>query len=119
MGGGGQAERIATGDGFTPCTYATDPSRPIGRWEEAWEAGVPFSVVAAIMGWSASTTVRMAKRYGHIGQAAQRQAVAALSGADLGAMGHKIGHSPNSIAHHSAHDRPTLGHLLRVCLPRS
>ncbi|HEX2715096.1 MAG TPA: hypothetical protein VHM88_23155, partial [Candidatus Acidoferrales bacterium] len=47
------------------------------------EAGVPFSVVATIMGWSASTTVRMAKRYGHIGQAAQRQAVAALSGADF------------------------------------
>jgi hypothetical protein len=35
---------------------------------------VPFSVLATIMGWSASTTVRMAKRYGHIGQAAQRQA---------------------------------------------
>ena len=47
------------------------------------EAGVPFAVVAAIMGWSASTTVRMAKRYGHIGQDAQRQAVAALSGADF------------------------------------
>jgi hypothetical protein len=43
------------------------------------EAGVPFSVVATIMGWSASTTVRMAKRYGHIGQAAQRQAVEALN----------------------------------------
>ena len=36
------------------------------------EAGVPFSVVASIMGWSASTTVRMAKRYGHIGNRAQR-----------------------------------------------
>ena len=42
------------------------------------EAGVSFAVVATIMGRSASTTVRMAKRYGHIGQAAQRQAVAAL-----------------------------------------
>jgi hypothetical protein len=42
------------------------------------EAGVPFSVVATIMGWSASTTVRMAKRYGHIGQSAQRLAVDAL-----------------------------------------
>lgn len=31
------------------------------------------------MGWSAGTTVRMAKRYGHIGQAAQRQALEAIS----------------------------------------
>ncbi len=107
-GGGGQSERIAAGDDFSPCAYATDPSRPIGSWKVAWkaaktragvrcrfhdlrhtgctrmlEAGVPFAVVAAIMGWSASTTVRMAKRYGHIGQDAQRQAVAALSGADF------------------------------------
>jgi hypothetical protein len=43
------------------------------------EAGVPFSVVATIMGWSASTTVRMSRRYGHIGQIAQRQAVNALN----------------------------------------
>ncbi len=81
---------------------------PYGRWKEAWEAararagvrcrfhdlrhtgctrmleaGVPFSVVASIMGWSASTTVRMSKRYGHIGQAAQRQAVAALNGVNI------------------------------------
>jgi hypothetical protein len=43
------------------------------------EAGIPFSVVATIMGWSASTTVRMANRYGHIGQVAQRRAVDAHS----------------------------------------
>jgi len=85
------------------CVHSTDPTRPIGRWKEAWEAaklragvpcrfhdlrhtgctrmleaGVPFSVVASIMGWSASTTVRMAKRYGHIGDRAQRLAVDAL-----------------------------------------
>ena len=42
------------------------------------EAGIPFSVVATIMGWSASTTVRMAKRYGHIGHSAQRLAVDVL-----------------------------------------
>ena len=48
------------------------------------EAGVPFSVVATVMGWSSATTIRMAKRYGHIGQAAQREAVAFLSGADFG-----------------------------------
>lgn len=82
------------------CVHGTDSTRPIGRWKEAWEAakirsgvqcrfhdlrhtgctrmleaGVPFSVVATIMGWSASTTVRMSKRYGHIGQSAQRLAV--------------------------------------------
>src|SRR5262249_3160970 len=64
--------------------HSTEPTKPIGRWKEAWEAakiragvqcrfhdlrhtgctrmleaGVPFSVVATIMGWSASTTVRM------------------------------------------------------------
>jgi integrase len=97
------AERYgASGDGV-PVVYESDPSRPIGRWKEAWEtakaragvscrfhdlrhtgctrmleAGVPFSVVATIMGWSPSTTVRMSRRYGHIGQAAQRAAVNAL-----------------------------------------
>jgi len=98
------AERYgASGDGAT-VGYDSDPSKPIGRWKEAWEsaktraavscrfhdlrhtgctrmleAGVPFSVVATIMGWSASTTVRMSKRYGHIGQSSQRQAVNALN----------------------------------------
>jgi integrase len=92
----------ASGDGST-VIHGSDPTKPIGRWKEAWEsarkaagvhcrfhdlrhtgctrmleAGIPFSVVATIMGWSASTTVRMAKRYGHIGQTAQRQAVDAL-----------------------------------------
>jgi hypothetical protein len=43
------------------------------------EAGVAFATVAAIMGWSATATARMAKRYGHIGQEAQRQAVEAIS----------------------------------------
>src|SRR5262252_3521184 len=56
------------------------------------EAGVPFSVVATIMGWSASTTVRMAKRYGHIGQSAQRQAVNVLKASDFDGDGAKIGH---------------------------
>jgi hypothetical protein len=43
------------------------------------EAGVPFATVAVIMGWSPAATVRMAKRYGHIGQTAQRQAVGAIN----------------------------------------
>jgi integrase len=93
----------ASGDGSI-VVYDCDPTKPIGRWKEAWEsaktrsgvscrfhdlrhtgctrmleAGVPFSVVATIMGWSPSTTVRMSRRYGHIGQAAQRQAVNALN----------------------------------------
>lgn len=39
------------------------------------EGGAPLPVIATLMGWSAATTVRMSKRYGHIGQIAQRQAV--------------------------------------------
>jgi integrase len=103
----------ASGDGET-VIYDSEPTKAIGRWKEAWEsaktrarvrcrfhdlrhtgctrmleAGVPFSVVATIMGWSASTAVRMARRYGHIGQAAQRQAMDALDRAgsqDTGAQ---------------------------------
>jgi integrase len=94
----------AAGDDFKACTYQSDPSKPIGRWKEAWEAakkragiqcrfhdlrhtgctrmleaGVPFPVLAMLMGWSPATTVRMAKRYGHIGQSALRKAVEAIS----------------------------------------
>jgi integrase len=100
------AERYgASGDGVT-VVYESDPTRPIGRWKEAWEtaknragvscrfqdlrhtgctrmleSGVPFSVIATIMGWSPSTTVRISRRYGHIGQSAQRLAVNALKDA--------------------------------------
>jgi hypothetical protein len=42
------------------------------------EGGAPLSVVASIMGWSPATTVRMAKRYVHIGHVALRQAVELL-----------------------------------------
>jgi integrase len=94
----------AGGDKFEACAYQTNPAKPIGRWKEAWEkartragvqcrfhdlrhtgctrmleAGVPFPVLATLMGWSAATTVRMAKRYGHIGQTALRSAVEAIS----------------------------------------
>lgn len=37
-----------------------------------------FAVVATVMGWSAATSVRMAKRYGHIGASAQREAMRLL-----------------------------------------
>ncbi|MGH9403912.1 MAG: tyrosine-type recombinase/integrase [Terriglobia bacterium] len=95
----------AAGDKFIPCVHSTDPTQPIGDWKEAWEAareraelscrfhdlrhtactrmlesGTPLSVVATIMGWSPSTAVRMSRRYGHIGQAAQVEAVKALNG---------------------------------------
>jgi hypothetical protein len=44
------------------------------------ERGVPLPVVASLLGWSAGTTAKMAKRYGHIGSDAHRAAVAALDG---------------------------------------
>lgn len=43
------------------------------------ERGASLSVVATIMGWSASTTANMAKRYEHIGSDAQRAALDALA----------------------------------------
>jgi integrase len=44
------------------------------------EAGIPYPVVASIMGWSAATAIRMAKRYGHIGNQALRDAADVLGG---------------------------------------
>lgn len=43
------------------------------------ERGASLSVVASIMGWSASTTAKMAKRYGHIGSEVQRAALDRLA----------------------------------------
>jgi integrase len=93
----------AGGDKFEPTVYDIDPTRAINSWKEAWESvkenaevvirfhdlrhtcvtrmlegGVPLSVVASILGWSPATTARMARRYGHIGQVALREAVAVL-----------------------------------------
>ena len=96
---GDQAWSEQYGHGAT--VYATDPMRPIGTCKEAWEAaklragvacrfhdlrhtgcsrlldaGVSHPVVAEIMGWSASTAIRMIKDvYGHIGLSAKRQAM--------------------------------------------
>jgi integrase len=93
--------------GFTGgVAYDIDPTLPIGDWKEAWEAaeiragvtcrfhdlrhtgctrmlerGVPLSVVADIMGWSASTMAKMTKRYGHICNQARRAAIDALASA--------------------------------------
>ena len=93
----------AGGNKFEPVVYNIDPTKAINSWKKSWksvkedtgvtirfhdlrhtcvtrmlEGGVPLSVVASILGWSPATTARMAKRYGHIGQVAQRQAVAVL-----------------------------------------
>jgi integrase len=87
--------------GQSGAVYNTDPTTPIGSWKEAWEAakiragvecrwhdirhtgcthlldaGVPYAVVTEIMGWSASTAVRMIREvYGHVGPAARRRAM--------------------------------------------
>ena len=109
-------QRVGQGGG-----YDTNPAQPIGSWKTAWarakrvaqvkarfhdvrhttctrmlEGGVPLSVVATIMGWSASTTALMGKRYGHIGDAARRSAVAVLDkiGPESQGRGHRIGHNP-------------------------
>jgi integrase len=121
------AERYGISGKGLPVVYDTDPTKPIGRWKEAWEsaktragvscrfhdlrhtgctrlleAGVPFSVIATIMGWSSSTTVRMAKRYGHIGQVAQRQAVDALS---------RAGFQDDGAQKWAQSQKPTVPHL--------
>ena len=51
---------------------------PPQRRYAAARGGVSFPIVASLLGWSPSTTTKMAKRYGHIGNAAHREAVAAL-----------------------------------------
>jgi len=83
-----------------PHHETVDPTVPIGDVKSSWatarceagvrcrfhdlrhtactrllERGASLSVVSAIMGWSASTTAAMARRYGHIGAEAQRQAL--------------------------------------------
>jgi hypothetical protein len=42
-----------------------------------------FAVVAQILGWSASTAVRMTKRYGHIRPEVQRQALVAAATSEI------------------------------------
>jgi integrase len=49
------------------------------------EAGIPYPVVASMMGWSAATAIRMAKRYGHIGSQALRDAADVLGRVRIGA----------------------------------
>jgi integrase len=112
----------AAGHEFKPCAYATNPTVPIGDRKEAWEAakkragiscrfhdlrhtactrrlesGTPLSVVATVMGWSPSTTVRLSRRYGHIGQAARRESVKHLNGADFVGDVHQNGNQISAV----------------------
>jgi len=114
----------ASGDVFDACTYKTDLTKPIGSFKKSWqaakkeagvhcrfhdlrhtactrmlEAGKPFSVVASVMGWSPATTVLMSKRYGHMGQVAQREAVDAICKLDYRPheSGEKIAKEPSKL----------------------
>jgi integrase len=91
------------GDDEIVSIFDTNPDKPIGSWKVSWttarvtagvhcrwhdlrhttvtrllERGVAFAIVATIMGWSPATSVRMAKRYGHIGLSPQREAMKRL-----------------------------------------
>lgn len=92
-----------SGNDEIPLAYDTDPTKAILSWKTSWttartaagvscrfhdirhtcvtrllEKGAAIATVAVVMGWSAGTAMRMAKRYGHIGKSAQREAVALL-----------------------------------------
>jgi len=99
------AEKVGfSGNDEIPQVFDTNPTKPLTSWKVAWttarnqvgllgyrfhdlrhtvvtrllERGQAFAVVAEIMGWSPGTTVRMVKRYGHIGPSARRAAMATL-----------------------------------------
>ena len=98
------SERVGfSGNDRMSQAYGTDPTTPITSWKVSWtsarktadvqcrfhdlrhtcitrllERGVPLSVVASLMGWSPATTTRMAKRYAHFGDSAQRRAMETL-----------------------------------------
>ena len=98
------SERVGfSGNGDMSKVYGTDPTTPITSWKVAWssarktagvqcrfhdlrhtcvtrllERGVPLPIVATLMGWSPATTARMAKRYAHFGDSAQRRAMESL-----------------------------------------
>ncbi len=104
---------------FAACENGkVDAERPIANWRTAWrracretglprlrfhdlrhtavtkllEQGTPIAVVAHILGWSASTAVRMAKRYGHIRPEVQRQALESVATAEIQPTVHQIVH---------------------------
>ena len=61
------------------------------------EQGTPYAVVAQILGWSASTAVRMAKRYAHIRPEGQKQALDALATPEIEPSVHQIGNQMRSV----------------------
>jgi integrase len=93
-----------------------NPERPIANWRTAWrracreaglsglrfhdlrhtaatkllEQGAPAAVVGQILGWSASTAIRMAKRYGHIRPDIQRKALETIATLETPAVVHQI-----------------------------
>jgi integrase len=94
----------ASGDNFDAAITNTDPTTNVGSLKTAWttarknsgvmvrwhdlrhtcvtrllEQGQSLPMVASIMGWSASTTVRMAQRYGHISPDARREAMESMN----------------------------------------
>jgi integrase len=58
------------------------------------EKGAAFATVAVVMGWSAGTAMKMAKRYSHIGKSAQREALALLDPVVVGGDDRAGNHSP-------------------------
>ena len=60
------------------------------------ENGVPFAVVAQIMGWAASTAMRMLKRYGHIRPEVQRRALDGITTAEIAAPVHQNVNQPKN-----------------------
>jgi integrase len=66
---------------------AKKSARVVARWHDLrhtavtrpLESGQSLPMVASIVGWSASTTVRMAQRYGHISTDARRAAMEAMN----------------------------------------
>jgi integrase len=99
-----------------------DPGRPVANWRTAWrracraaglgglrfhdlrhtaatkllEQGTPYAVVAQILGWSASTAVRMARRYGHIRPEVQRQALEGVATPEIQAPVNQFVHQVGS-----------------------
>ena len=109
---------------FPACeTGKINPERPIANWRTAWrracdkaglaglryhdcrhtaatkllEQGTPFAVVAQILGWSASTAVRMAKRYGHIRPEVQRRALDGIATPEIQTGVHQNVHQVGSV----------------------
>ena len=119
---------------FPACeTGQINPGRPIANWRTAWrracknaglgglryhdcrhsaatkllEEGTPLAVVAQILGWSASTAVRMAKRYGHIRPEVQRKALEAVATPEIQTGVHQDVHQVESVV-----ESPSINRLI-------